>query len=126
MMKQAAIYARVSDPADRGNFIERQIEECKEYLKDQGIDLYDIFIDKGISNGVEDRESYAKLMNDAESKKFDTIIVSSIDRMARSNGLLLLVKVRLKRLGVELIDVRGPKVEDDVSQSIYEAMTGFL
>jgi site-specific DNA recombinase len=83
---RAAIYVRVSTPgqAQEGESIAMQKERLSSYAKAQGWKIYKIYEDAGYSGGSTDRPAFQKMMEDAQDKKFDVLLVYKIDRLSRS------------------------------------------
>ena len=82
MTKRIAIYGRVST---NGQSTEAQIAECQAYAERCGYQVVEVYQDtiSGIT-GKDDRPELSRLLTDAFSRKFSTIIVYSIDRLGRS------------------------------------------
>jgi site-specific DNA recombinase len=83
-MKVAAIYSRKSKITEKGDSIENQINICKNYLKNIGIEAYIIYEDEGFSGKNTQRPEFQKMLHDAENKKFDVLICYKLDRVSRN------------------------------------------
>lgn len=96
-----AIYARVSKN-DESQDPMNQIIPLRDYAKALGGEVANEYIDLASgSNG--DRAGFNQMLNDADKRKFDLLLVSALDRLTRegiSNTLGYLE--RLKRNGVAL------------------------
>ena len=82
----AAIYCRVSteDEVQRVS-LDAQIVEAKTAVRGQGWSLTGEYVDRGKSGvSVEQREAYLQMLQDMQKKKFDVIVVKSLDRLMRS------------------------------------------
>ena len=82
-----AIYCRLSREDGIDNMsvsIENQINICKQYLFDNGLTLYNIYIDDGYSGADFDRPGFQNMINDLEKKKFGCIIVKDLSRLGRN------------------------------------------
>lgn len=90
-MTRAAIYARVSSAAQRDSHtIENQLRTLPAFVKGQGWELVGTYIDDGRSaksGQLERREGFAKLLADAEAKKFDVLVVVDVDRLTRTDDM---------------------------------------
>lgn len=65
--------------------------------------LGDIYADPAISGTTENRPEFQRMLEDAQRKKFDLLLVKSISRFAR-NTLISIQTVReLKSLGIGVI-----------------------
>lgn len=96
-----AIYARVSKD-DGTQDPQNQINPLREYAKALGDEITAEYIDQASgSNG--DREQFQKMLADANTRKFDLLLVWSLDRISRegiSNTLGYIE--RLKKNGIAL------------------------
>ncbi len=100
-MQRIAIYARVSKN-DESQDPQNQLNPLRDYAKALGGEIVETYIDLS-SGGSSDRENFLRMLSDAERRKFDLLIVWSLDRLSRegiSNTLGYLE--RLKRNGVAL------------------------
>lgn len=96
-----AIYARVSK-ADESQNPETQLFPLRSFAKSVGGEVVEEYIDFG-SGGNAERESFLRMLEDADKKKFDLLVVWAWDRFTRegiSNALGYLK--RLKRNGVAM------------------------
>jgi len=96
-----AIYARVSKN-DESQDPQNQLNPLRDYAKALGGEIIEEYVDLA-SGSTSDRESFLKMLIDAEKRKFDLLIIWSLDRLSRegiSNTLGYLE--RLKRNGVAL------------------------
>ena len=91
-----AAYVRVStdEQADKGNSIFEQQERLGAYCRAMGWDAPEYFIDDGFSAKNLKRPAVTKLLAAIESKMYDVIVVTKLDRMCRNLlDLLQLVDV---------------------------------
>ena len=81
-MKRVAIYGRVSTV---GQSTDVQIQECQAYAQRCGYEVVATYTDtiSGIT-GKDDRPALTRLLEDAFVRKFDAVVVYSIDRLGRS------------------------------------------
>jgi DNA invertase Pin-like site-specific DNA recombinase len=82
MTKRIAIYGRVSTA---GQSTDVQIQECRAYAERCGYQVVGEYCDaiSGIT-GKDDRPQLSRLLEDAFARKFDAVVVYSIDRLGRS------------------------------------------
>ena len=81
------IYLRVSteDQAKEGFSIKAQKEKLTKYAELHDWDIYDYYIDDGISGkNIKDREQINRLLKDVESGKIKNVLVYKLDRLTRS------------------------------------------
>ena len=95
------IYARVSteEQAKEGFSINAQREKLKQYASARDWDIYDYYIDDGISGkNIKDRPEINRMLQDIEDGKINNVLVYKIDRLTRSTKNL-----------IELIDLFNEK-----------------
>lgn len=82
MNKRVALYGRVSTT---GQSTDIQLQECRHYAERCGYQVVDEYTDTiSGTTSQNDREALSRLLEDAFVRKFDTVIVYSIDRLGRS------------------------------------------
>lgn len=64
--------------------IENQMNICKQYINENGLTLYNIYIDDGYSGANFDRPGFQNMINDLEMKRFGCIIVKDLSRLGRN------------------------------------------
>ena len=81
--KQVALYARVSTK-DKGQDVENQLAQLREFCERQGYVIHDEYIDdESGTKGKRERSGFARLFEDASKRKFDVVLVWSLDRFTR-------------------------------------------
>jgi DNA invertase Pin-like site-specific DNA recombinase len=101
---KAAIYARVSTK-DKGQDVNMQVRELREYCERRGWQVAGEFMDIGISGTKEKRPELDRLMDEAHRRRFDAVIVWKFDRFARSVSHLLRALETFRALGVEFVSL---------------------
>ena len=83
MTIRACIYAGVSTTSQS---VERQVRELEDVAAKNDWVIVDTYIDNGISGskGRDKRPELDRMMKDAIKRKFDVVMISSIDRLGRS------------------------------------------
>jgi len=100
----AAIYARVStlngnqDPS-------MQTRELKEYCERRGWQVFDSYVDNGVSGKKDSRPQLNRMMQDAHERRFDVVVVWRFDRFARSVSHLLRALETFNSLGVQFVSL---------------------
>lgn len=87
-VKKVAIYARVSttEQAEEGYSIDEQVRVLNEYCTKEGYEVFDEYIDRGISGkNITSRPAVQRLLVDAEYKAFDMVLVWKMNRLARKS-----------------------------------------
>ena len=81
-------YIRVStaEQATRGLSLDAQEAEIRAYAKAHGIELFNIYVDAGITarKRLDRREAFGQMMKDVDSGLIDEIIVMRLDRWFRN------------------------------------------
>jgi DNA invertase Pin-like site-specific DNA recombinase len=88
---KVAIYARVSTK-DKGQEVENQLRQLREFAAVQGWTVYREFIDHETAKTDEGAEFQA-MFTDASQRKFDMLLFWALDRLTREGveGLFALV-----------------------------------
>lgn len=106
---RAAGYVRVStdEQAREGYGLAAQEQAARAYCQAQGWELVDIYADAGRSGkSMRGRESLARLLEDAQAKRFERVVFWKLDRLARNLRDLLDICDRLEALGVGIVSVQ--------------------
>jgi DNA invertase Pin-like site-specific DNA recombinase len=100
--KRAAIYVRVSTNEQETDM---QETELREYCDNRSWSCT-VYQDRGQSGAKNDRPALNALLADMRKRKFDVVIVWSLDRLARSLKQLLTIAEECKSLGVDLVSLK--------------------
>lgn len=79
----AAVYSRVST-VGHGQDPEMQTRELFDYCQRRGWDVFDTYVDEGVSGKKDSRPELNRLMADAHARRFDVVVVWRFDRFSRS------------------------------------------
>ena len=79
----AAVYSRVST-VGHGQDPAMQTRELHEYCQRRGWDIFDCYVDEGVSGKKDSRPELNRLMADAHARRFDVVVVWRFDRFSRS------------------------------------------
>jgi DNA invertase Pin-like site-specific DNA recombinase len=79
----AAVYARVST-LHNGQDPAMQTRELVEYCQRRGWEVFDCYVDNGVSGKKDSRPELNRLMADAHARRFDVVVVWRFDRFSRS------------------------------------------
>lgn len=93
-IKRVAIYARVSttEQAEEGYSIDEQERLLTEWCDRNGYIVHEVYADRGISGkSIKKRPALIKLLEDAQNKLFDVVLVWKTNRLARN--ILDLLKI---------------------------------
>lgn len=101
-MPRAAIYARVSTPEQ---CLENQLYDLREMALRHGYEVVHEYTDIGSGSRAR-RAGLDALLADAHRRRFDIVLVSAFDRVARSVKHFLTVVDELSDLGIEFVSAR--------------------
>lgn len=104
---RVALYMRCSTERQaEAKSIALQEDTLKKYCNYSKYEIVEKYIDEAKSGkDVAERPAIQKLMQDAESKKFDAVAVAKLDRFGRSVKDLVNSIDKLKALGIDFISV---------------------
>ncbi len=105
-----AVYVRVSteEQAQHGFSIEAQKEKGSAFVVSQDGQIYNIYVDDGYSGKDLKRPALQSLLQDAEDKKFDIVLIYKLDRFSRRLSDLVSLGERFEKLGVGIKSVTEP------------------
>jgi DNA invertase Pin-like site-specific DNA recombinase len=104
MSKRVAIYGRVSTS---GQSTDVQLQECRQYAERCGYQVVGEYCDTiSGTTGKDDREALTRLLEDAFARKFDTVVVYSIDRLGRSLKHCLDILDTLRERQVQFVSIK--------------------
>ena len=102
MTKRAVLYSRVSTGDQH---LETQLLDLRELAKQRGLEIVREYSDV-ISGAKAKRPGLDQLMSDARRHRFDVLLVSAFDRIARNVRHFLEVLDELNHLGIQFISLR--------------------
>jgi len=109
----AAIYVRVSteEQVRQGISLSAQEEALKNYASALGYEIFRIYKDEGKSaKDIQHRPEMVQILQDAEAKKFQAILIYKLDRFSRSLRDLIETIEKLKEWDVDFISLQD-KIE---------------
>jgi DNA invertase Pin-like site-specific DNA recombinase len=103
-MKKVAIYGRVSTS---GQSTDIQLTECRQYAGRCGYEIVATYTDtiSGMT-AKDDRAALTQLLEDAFARKFDAVVVYSIDRLGRSLKHCLDILDTLRERQVQFVSIK--------------------
>ena len=102
---RVALYARVSTNG-KGQDVNLQLKDLQEYAEARGWQVFQEYVDDGISGRKDSRPSLDCLMNDSKKKRFDVVAVWRFDRFARSTRHLVTALEEFRHLGIDFVSYR--------------------
>jgi site-specific DNA recombinase len=122
-----ALYARVStEKQEKQETVESQLDALREFAREKGYALVNEYVDKGYSGEMLDRPSLDKLRDDAGKKAFESVLVHSPDRLARKYVYQELIKIELKKHGVNIIFLNHPDSGEGPEDNLLEGVQGLI
>ena len=86
-----AIYVRLSrededkiDKSKESRSIENQIKTLKDFAKEQGFAVYNIYADDGYSGGDFNRPAFKQMIDDMKRRRFNVLLLKDLSRLGRS------------------------------------------
>jgi site-specific DNA recombinase len=117
-VSQAFAYLRVSTVGQvQGHGFDRQLETIQAYAQEAGIEIVQVFKEEGISGTTDEtqRPAFQELMAAVLGNGVRTIIVESMDRLARELRIQEALLVYLASKGVNLISAR---TAENITQAV--------
>lgn len=96
------IYARFSSERQRDESIEDQVRVCSEWAAGHGLTVVATYEDRAISGTSDERPEFLRMVADARSGNFGTVLVYKLDRFARDRFDAAIYRKRLGDCGVAL------------------------
>src|SRR5688572_12286794 len=103
---RAVSYARFSSDLQKDSSIADQQAICRIYCERQGFTLVEEFEDRALSGTTMlGRGGLIALLEAAQERRFDVIVVEAIDRVSRDQADLLFIAKRLEFAGIRIATV---------------------
>jgi DNA invertase Pin-like site-specific DNA recombinase len=103
-MTRVAIYARVST-TNHGQDATLQTHDQHQFAEARGWQVFDDYIDQGVSGSKDSRPELNRLMADARRRKFDIVLVWKLDRFGRSLRHLVNALAEFESLGIAFVSL---------------------
>lgn len=97
------IYARYSSHNQNDASIEQQVCECMEYAQANGIDIIGTFADRAVSGRTDRRPEFQRMMRQAKTGHFNTVLAYKSNRIARNMMDALVYEDKLSKLNVDVV-----------------------
>ena len=112
------------EQARDGYSIGEQVARMRDYCKARGWTVYKVYTDPGYSGANMDRPGLQAMLEDAEDKKIDAVLVYKLDRLSRSQkDTLTIIEDYLLPNGVDFVSVTENL---DTTSPFGKAMIGIL
>lgn len=125
MLTPAFGYCRVSSDEQKGNYsIPQQKRSISEFAERNNYKVIKFYVDEGFTATVDNRPDFLQMIDDCEegTKKVKAIIVYHTDRFARNELDHALHKRGLQKVGVELLSVMQPMIDDSPEGHLMDTM----
>ena len=100
---RVAVYLRVST---EDQTVENQRQELASFIDGRGWTVTREYADEGVSGSKERRPALDELLHDARRRRFDMVIVWSLDRLGRNLRHLVTLLDDLQGLNIALVSLR--------------------
>ena len=124
---KAVIYIRVSsDEQVDGTSLNDQERKCRQYCKDRGFEVADLFRDEGASAKTANRVEFLRALEFCRKHQdaIEAFVVVKVDRFARNTEDHFRVRKTLLDYGVTLHSVTEPIGNDPVEKLIETVLAG--
>ena len=101
--RRAVIYARYSSDNQKDESIEQQVDVCRQFARENSLDVIDVYADRAVTGRKEKRAAYQKMLRDAEHDKFDVIIAYKSSRIARNMMTALNFHAKMEECHIETL-----------------------
>ena len=125
---RAAIYCRVSSQEQVKNLsLETQTEACLQYCRSQGMEVAEIFVERGESARTADRTELQKMLAYCRKREghIQLLVVYMLDRFARNQYDHHALKAYLMKLGITLRAVAQPIDDSSTGQLMDGILAAF-
>lgn len=102
---KAAAYARYSTNLQKETSIASQLKEIADYCDKNDIELVDTFIDEAQTGTNINRAGFSRLLDHAERKDFDAVVVYDISRGSRDVVDWMQFRKKMRELGINVLSV---------------------
>ena len=123
---KASIYTRYSTEKQRKASTEDQQRNCRQFANREKLTITQIFVDEEITGTVRARPGYNAMLQAAEKRLFDVLLVDDLSRLARDSTEQGLTLKRLKFLDIRVIGVSEGYDSDAPGEKIHAAVKGLL
>lgn len=101
----ACCYTRFSTDSQNQSSTIGQLRAIKKYCEKNNIELIDAYIDEAQSGTNMNRKNFQKMMADAPTALWDTVVVYNMSRLSRSVKDTLIIKEELEKMGKKILSV---------------------
>ena len=124
-MNRVALYLRVSSKLQT---TENQLQPLEQFCKQRGFEIVRVYAENESAWQSGHQKEWARLMHDAESRRFNAVVVWALDRITREGVSALFLKIQtLRRYGVSIISLQEQWLEGlGEFSELFVSMCGFI
>ncbi len=112
-MPNVALYARYSSDLQNSQSIDDQFNLCRQFAERQGWKVVEYYRDEAISGAsIRGREGIARLLDEAQAGRFDTLCAEALDRISRDQEDMAHVYKALRFRGIALHTVAEGLIDE--------------
>ena len=108
-MTRVALYLRVST---KEQHFDNQLQPLEQFCKQRGFEIAKVYAENESAWQAGHQREWARLMHDAEARRFNAVVVWALDRVTRQGVSSLFLQIQaLRRCNVILISVQEQLLE---------------
>lgn len=125
MPDTAVIYARYSSDNQRDASIDQQVKACRKFAEEKGLTVIKVYDDRALTGKTDKRPSFLQMIKDSAKRKFQFVIVYSLDRFSRNKYDSAIHKHTLKENGVRVLSAMEHITDDPTGGLMETILEGF-
>ena len=124
-MEKAVIYARYSSDNQRDASIDQQVKACRKFAETRGLEVIHVYEDRALTGRTDRRPSFLQMIKDSSKKRFQFVIVYTLDRFSRNKYDSVMHKHTLKENGVTVLSAMEHITDDPTGALMESILEGF-
>jgi len=122
---KAVLYLRVSS---KEQHTENQLLPLEQFCKQRNFEVVNVYAENESAWQAGHQHEWARLMHDAESRRFTVVVVWALDRVTRQGVSSLFLQIqKLRRYNVSLVSVQEQWLEGlGEFSELFISMCGFI
>lgn len=120
-IRSAVAYARFSSDNQRAESIDAQLADIRAYAAREHYNIIAEYADEARSATTDRRPQFQRMISDAGTGTFDTVLVFKLDRFSRDRYDFAFYRRQLKRNGVKIVSI-NENLSDDPESAILESV----
>lgn len=123
---KAVIYARYSSDKQRESSIDDQVRNCARYADRERLQVLTVYQDQAISGSVRNRTGYQQMLEAAETRLFDVLLVDDLSRLSRDELEMKRVLRQFSFKGLRIVGVSDGYDNHSKGHKIHAGMKGLM